>query len=458
MGARRVDAAEGLSLDSRTIVAIATPPGRGALGVVRVSGGEAFAIARGLVGDRALEPRRAALRVLRDADGEAVDEVVATAYEKPNSYTGEDIVELSCHGSAAVLRFVVERAMALGARLAEPGEYTQRAFLNGRMDLVEAEAVNDLIEATTLYQARVAASQVGGALSRRLAPVKQQFVDLIAILEAGIDFAEDDIDVASEAQILARLDPVLREVEQLAAGFAFGKVVRGGIRLAILGRPNVGKSSLFNRLLARDRAIVTPTAGTTRDWVTEHIEIDGVPVEVIDTAGIRATTDEIEALGVEKSYEALADADVVMVVLDLSMPGSEADEELMARAAELGKLLAVGNKADLGRARELPAEGVAVSAKTGAGLDALRAGIAAVAFPGGVARETAFVTNIRHATLLKESAAGLRKAREAVLAAVPHEMLLLDLYTALEPFDAITGATTIEDILGNIFSRFCIGK
>ena len=449
-----------MSLDSQTIVAISTPPGRGAIGIVRLSGANALRFCEPLVGrdPSRFVPQRTKVGHLLGQDGNPVDQVVTTIYVAPNSYTGEDVVEISCHGSPAVLQFAVERAIALGARLAEPGEFTQRAFLNGRMDLVEAEAVHDLIEATTLYQARVAASQVDGALSRRLAPVKQQFVDLIAMLEAGIDFAEDDIDIASNAQILARLDPVLAEIDRLAAGFDFGKVVRGGIRLAILGQPNVGKSSLFNRLLEKDRAIVTATAGTTRDWVTEHIEIQGIPVEVIDTAGIRPTADEIEALGVEKSYEALADADVVMVVIDLSAPPHPEDERLLARAAELGKLLAVGNKADLPAARELPPGGVRVSAQTGDGIPELREGIAAVALPDTALRETAFVTNIRHATLLKQSAESLRKARAAVEAKVPHEMLLLDLYTALEPFDAITGATTIEDILGNIFSRFCIGK
>ena len=359
----------------------------------------------------------------------------------------------------AVLAFVIERSASLGARLAEPGEFTQRAFLNGRIDLSQAEAVNDLIEATTLYQARVALQQAKGALSNRLAPIKQQLCDLIALLEAGIDFAEDDIDVASAAQILDRLDPVRGEIQRLVESYRYGKVVRSGLSLAILGRPNVGKSSLFNRLLEQERAIVTPAAGTTRDAVSEVCSIHGVPVRLIDTAGIRATTDIAETQGVERSYQALADADLVLVVIDLSEPLDSADRELLAEARERGNSLVVGNKSDLPTPLRQAAVDVRVSASTGAGIDQLRETIHQRAMPAaGVEEETGWITNLRHETLLKEALRSLDQARQAVESEIPHEMLLLDLYSGLRPIDQVTGVTTVDDILANIFSRFCIGK
>jgi tRNA modification GTPase len=359
-----------------------------------------------------------------------------------------------------VLGFAVERALAEGARLAEPGEFTQRAFLNGRLDLAQAEAVRDLIDATTLYQARVAVQQVEGGLSRRLSPIKKQLCDLIALLEAGIDFAEDDVSVASDKEILGRLNPVLEGVSRLAESFQVGKVVRGGLTLAILGRPNVGKSSLFNRLLEQDRAIVTAQAGTTRDMLSEYFSIHGLPVKLVDTAGIRATADVIEAKGVAKSYEALADSDIILAVIDLSEPLDETDHELLARAGRAGRhMLLVGNKCDLPSKAAPTGPFLPVSAETGEGLDELRRQIYEHALPQNAdAHETGFITSIRHEKLLRESEGFLKKAREAVAAAIPHEMLLLDLYGALQPLDAVTGATTVEDILRNIFSTFCIGK
>ena len=385
--------------------------------------------------------------------------MLVTLFPKPHSYTVEDVVEISCHGSPVVLGFAVERAIEAGARLAKPGEFTERAYFNGRLDLAQAEAVRDLIEATTLYQARVATQQAQGALARRLAPIKKQLCELIALLEAGIDFAEDDIDVAGPEQIVGRLDPLRTDIRRLAESYRYGKVVRGGITLAILGRPNVGKSSLFNRLLEQERAIVTATAGTTRDSVTEFCSIHGLPVKLIDTAGIRATSDVIETKGVEKSYEALADADLIVVVIDLSQPLEPTDRELLARAAEGGRSLVVGNKSDLTANAELPEPHARVSAVTGEGLDELRRRIYEHAVPQQAeGQEPGFITNIRHEGLLRESLAALERGRAAVCDNVPHEMLLLDLYSSLRPIDQVTGATTVEDILDSIFSTFCIGK
>ncbi len=450
-----------MTLADDTIVAVSTPPGRGGIGVVRISGPDASGVATALL-ERLPDPwtaRRATLAVLVDDAGRHVDRVVATWFQAPRSYTAEDVVELSCHGSPAVLALAVERALAAGARLADPGEFTKRAYVNGRLDLVQAEAVLDLIEATTAYQARVAMQQVEGALSRRLQPIKKELLDLIALLEAGIDFAEDDIDVAGRDEILRRLELVAAPVERLRAGFRFGKVVHGGLTLAILGRPNVGKSSLFNRLLERDRAIVTPLAGTTRDVVSEVAQIEGLPVKLLDTAGIRSTEDIIEAAGVERSWEALADADLILAVMDLSAPLEAVDAELLEKARSTGRALLVGNKADLPRRTELDCECHEVSATTGAGVGALRRAIVEKARRGAtVEDEGALITNVRHERLLAECAESLLLARTAAETGIPHEMLLLDLYSALTPLDAITGATTVEDILGNIFATFCIGK
>lgn len=389
-----------------------------------------------------------------DDQGNVIDQVVVSFFERPRSYTAEDVVEISCHGSPVVLRHCLERLLGAGARAAEPGEFTLRACLNGRIDLPQAEAVRDLIEATTLYQARVAAQQVEGSVSRRLAPVKEQLLELIALLEAGIDFAEDDISVAGAGEILRRLDPVRRGVERLAASFAFGKIVHSGLTLAIVGRPNVGKSSLFNRLLEQERAIVTDIPGTTRDLVSEVAAIDGIPVKLVDTAGIRAGQGLIESLGIERSFEAMADADLVLVVLDLSEPFTSQDRELLDRARRQGRVVVVGNKLDI-RAQPLPDVQIEISARTGEGIDELRGCIIRTTAPP---EETGFITSLRHEQLLRESLTYLEKARTAVLEDIPHEMLLLDLYSALRPVDAITGATTADDILNRIFSTFCIGK
>jgi tRNA modification GTPase len=281
---------------------------------------------------------------------------------------------------------------------------------------------------------------------------------LIALLEAGIDFAEDDVSVATSEEILARLQPISAALAQLAESFAYGKLVHFGLTLAIVGKPNVGKSSLFNRLLEQDRAIVTEIPGTTRDLVSESASIHGIPVRFVDTAGIRQPGDVVETLGVERSFQAMADADVTLVVLDVSAPLEPEDHELVRRASAQGRHIVVGNKCDLPIKAEIP-EAVAVSALTGAGIEALREKVFEAIAPGGeIPPDSGLITSIRHEQLLRESIEFLDKAREAVAGQIPHEMLLLDLYAALRPIDAITGATTADDILNRIFSTFCIGK
>ena len=449
-----------------TIVAISTPPGRGGIGVVRLAGSEARTIATPLFRlKQELEPGRAVFtELIEPSTRERIDEVVVTFFQRPHSYTTDDIVEISAHGAPVVLRHVVELAVAAGARLAEPGEFTMRAFLNGRLDLTQAEAVRDLIESQTLYQAKVAAQQLEGALSHRLHPIKQKLVELIAVLEAGIDFAEDDVPVTAAETIRRQLQEIREPLAALEASFAYGKVVHEGITLAIVGRPNVGKSSLFNRLVERERAIVTATPGTTRDLVSETVSLGGIPVKLVDTAGIRAAYDEAESIGVKKSYEALADADLVLVVMDLSGATTEEDARLVELVGARPKIV-VENKADLQRELGAGSGGqqkngfVRTSAVTGEGIEELRQAI--LQHVGGEAagqRESGFLTNVRHQGLVREAVAGLDAGRHALDQNIPHEMMLLDLYTALHALDGITGATTTDDILNLIFSSFCIGK
>src|SRR5271157_3185233 len=457
-----------------TIVAIATPPGRGGIGVVRLSGPEATNIARPmlrLAHADGLQPNRAHFGELIDpSTGDRIDEVFVTFFARPHSYTTDDVVEISCHGSPVVLRHVVQVALARGARLAEPGEFTMRAFLNGRIDLTQAEAVRDLIESQTLYQAQVAARQLDGALSKRLQPTKQKLVDLIAVMEAGIDFAEDDVSVIPDWQILDRIAEVHAPLEQLLASFTYGKVVHEGLTLAIVGRPNVGKSSLFNRLVEHERAIVTATPGTTRDLVTETVSIGGIPVRLVDTAGLRTALDEAESIGVRKSVEAIADADIVLVVLDASefpRSGFAPDRQLLEQTRDRPSIV-VCNKSDLltGEhdliASSLPgndqAPAVFTSALTGEGITQLQSMIFERVHGDSAEQETGFLTNVRQQVLVADAIAALDRASQAVPLKTPHEMVLLDLYSALRPLDDITGATTSEDILNLIFSSFCIGK
>ncbi len=458
-----------------TIVALSTPPGRGGLGVVRLSGERAIEIATALLRfpRLPLETQRATLGDFCDREtGQPLDRVVVTCFRRPHSYTTEDVVEISCHGAPVVLQYLVQCCTERGARPAEPGEFTMRAFLNGRMDLTQAEAIRDLIESRTLYQARVAATQLEGAVSARLKPHKQTLLDLIARLEAGIDFAEDDVPVMDWEEILARLDEMRADLEKLVEGYEYGRIVREGLSLAIVGRPNVGKSSLFNRLLNEDRAIVTSTPGTTRDLVAESANIGGIPLRFVDTAGIREAADEAEKIGVEKTLKAIADSDLRLLVVDVSEPWTEKDTLLLDKVRPLGPLVVAGNKSDLlprispaefERRVASPTEGsvpvgwVSTSALTGTGVPELKQRILEAAAPGhDLGGE--FITNLRHQQLIKDSLRALRKARRAADDRVPHEMLLLDLYDALRPLDTITGATYADDVLGIVFSKFCVGK
>jgi tRNA modification GTPase len=508
-----------------TIVAIATPPGRGGIGVVRLAGPEAQAIAAPMLALKGpleagravrcdlIEPfgfteavagdaaelrsagqmgapaaawsrESASLRsagrtsasvptwagAQSAAGASRIDEVVVTFFAAPHSYTTDDIVEISAHGSPVVLRHIVELSLAAGARLAEPGEFTMRAFLHGRLDLTQAEAVRDLIDSQTLFQAKVAGQQLEGALSNRLKPIKKTLIELIALLEAGIDFAEDDVSIAPDVTILDRIAQVRSPLLQLAGSFTYGKIVHEGLTLAIVGRPNVGKSSLFNRLVERERAIVTAQPGTTRDLVSETVAIGGIPVKLVDTAGIRRALDEAESMGIKKSMEALADADLVLVVIDKTQPLSDEDRELL-RQVRGRRAIVVENKSDLmstdarlgstnaGSAESDSPRAIATSALTGDGIAAVRAAILNhIAGDSTGQMESGFLTSVRHQKLVNDALDALDAATGAVGIRVPHEMLLLDLYGALRPLDEITGATTSDDILNLIFGTFCIGK
>lgn len=455
-----------------TIAAIATPPGRGGLGVVRLSGSLSFSIVIRLLGLReAPPPRQATLADFIDQNtGAALDRVMLTCFAAPKSYTGENVAEITCHGAPVILQHFVERCVAEGARPAEPGEFTMRAFLNGRMDLAQAEAVRDLIDARTLFQARVAARQMAGSVSVSVKPAKEKLVQLIAALEAGIDFAEDDVSVMSWQEIEERIERVRSELAALAQGYVYGKLVREGISLVIAGRPNVGKSSLFNRLLDEPRAIVTAIPGTTRDLVAETASIGGIPARLMDTAGIRETADPVESLGVARSLAAAADADARLLVLDASEGVMREDAVILEQIRRHGPLLIACNKSDL--PPRASAEDIArftaddsgaltacvwVSALTGDGMAELKEKLLTLlaptrqADPGGE-----FITNLRHRQRLDQALSSLARARAA--AGVPHEMLLLDLYDALGALGALTGETTTEDLLGVIFSTFCVGK
>jgi tRNA modification GTPase len=457
-----------------TIAAISTPPGRGGIGIVRLSGPQAATIAASLVRPhQPLDHSRARLADVldpSDANGPRIDEALVTLFNAPNSYTAEDVVEIASHGSPVVLELLLRRALELGARIAEPGEFTQRAFLAGRLDLTQAEAVRDLIDSQTLTQARQAASQMGGALSRRAAPAKQDLVELIALLEAGIDFAEDDIDVTPEKEIARRIEAIMLPIAALEASFARGQIVHDGLTMAIVGRPNVGKSSLFNRLVERDRAIVTASPGTTRDLVSERIAIGGIPLELVDTAGFREGArerlEEAEQLGIRRSHEALADAALVLIVLDATQPLNDEDRRLLSTVEGRRAIVAM-NKSDLfpeglerdaaGRPAVEGLVAISTSALTGVGIAALRDRILSLA-TGGAEAEPGMLTNLRQHQAVATAFSALADAAKANAGGIPHEMILLDLYRALWALDSLTGQTTSDDILNLIFSTFCIGK
>ena len=441
-----------------TIVAIATPPGRGGIGVVRLSGPDAAAIARTLTGREGFEPRHATLATVVAADGAPIDRAVVTHFPSPHSYTGEDVVELSAHGSPVVLDAIVGAAAAGGARLANPGEFTFRAYLNGRIDLVQAEAVGELIDAVTPLQARVAFDQLDGTLTLRLREMDRALLDLIAPLEASLDFPEEGYHFITPAVTSRALDAMRAALDGLLADAARGKMIREGLTIAIVGRPNAGKSSLFNRLAGAARAIVTDVPGTTRDLLTERVDVGGVPFTIVDTAGLRERAgDAIEEEGILRARQAGDAADVILVVLDRSRALGDDDRALLEQTGSRRRLL-VASKSDLAAAWDAAAIGaLEVSSLTDAGIAALRASLRDAA-GDGVPRDRAPIANLRHAALLEDARTAVARAAAAAAAGVPEECVLADLHEARGRFDEITGARPQEEVLRVIFERFCIGK
>ncbi len=434
-----------------TIVAIATPPGRGGIGVVRLSGPDAHGVARRLIAHEApLEPRHATLtRIVH------IDQVVATYFPGPASYTGDDVVELSAHGSPVVLRAIVAAAIEGGARLAEPGEFTLRAFLNGRIDLTQAEAVADLIDAATPLQARAAFDQLQGTLTRTIGEIDATLFDLIARLEASVDFPEEGYHFVEAGELAAALDRLIARLGALLADARRGRLVREGLQIAIAGRPNVGKSSIFNALAGAARAIVAEAPGTTRDLVTEVVDLDGLRVTLIDTAGLRETGDVVEAEGVDRAKKALAVSDLTLFIVDRAQ---EIDPEDFIQTTD-NKRLIVANKVDLPAAWRRD-DVVEVSAKTGEGVASLRARIAQ-ALDVEPLTDRPEITNVRHIALVQRACQALARGRVAAVAdggSLSEEFVLADIQDARAALEEITGRRTPEDLLAHIFARFCVGK
>ncbi|MEZ5308229.1 MAG: tRNA uridine-5-carboxymethylaminomethyl(34) synthesis GTPase MnmE [Pyrinomonadaceae bacterium] len=449
-----------------TIVALATPNGRSGIGVIRVSGDESIRVLGGLVRDENLRPeaRKTVLKKIYDHEGE-IDEALVVCFFGPNSYTGEDVVEISCHGSPVLLKRVLEICLDHGARLAEPGEFTMRALANGRMDLSQAEAVRDLINANSLAMTRQAVRQLRGEFSHRLTPVKDELLDVIVVLESALEFVEDDLPEVEVRGLLDRLSGLESRLLKLADTYSSGRILREGIRIALVGRPNVGKSSLFNALVGEESAIVTDVPGTTRDQIKENFLIGGIPVALIDTAGLRETEDQVERIGVERSKRAMADADLVLVVLDGSQDVGIEDAGIIDDVEGLRSIVVV-NKDDLfDKPPNLGAlvteEAVIVSAKTGHGIDELRSSILSMFATddgGENALDGFLVSDARHYDLLKRSAEGVSEARALLAEGKSEEIVLIGLHNAIRYLGEITGETTTEDMLTRVFSTFCIGK
>jgi tRNA modification GTPase len=453
-----------------TIVALSTPPGRSGIGVIRVSGVESLSLLLTLIGADSYQPTPnvLSLKSLIDPDtAEALDEALVCFFKAPHSFTGEDVVEFHCHGSPILLRTIIDLTLKLGARLADPGEFSLRAVTNGRLRLTEAEAIRDVIDAQTDTALRQATRQLKGEISNRLQPVKEQLLEIIVRLESSIEFVEDDLPPLASQEISKSLQKLLDDLSRLRSTFSTGRLLRDGIRVALVGRPNVGKSSLFNSLVGHGRAIVTSIAGTTRDTLTEEIGVQGVPVVLIDTAGIRRSNDEIELIGVERARREAADADLLIVVIDASESLRDEDQSVIDEVSDVRHLVAL-NKSDLPTFSTAAFAGkqfgpncsavLSVSAKSEAGLETLRAAILSPFAEGNARSEGLLITNARHHDLLVRSIEAIGSAEQLLNERASEEMILVGLHNALRYLGEITGETTTEEILGQIFTTFCIGK
>jgi tRNA modification GTPase len=449
-----------------TIVALSTPLGRSGIGVIRLSGTSSLDITRKLINDENFspEPNKVFLKSVFDAETkDLLDQSLITYFKAPHSFTGEDVIELSCHGSPVLLQGLIRIILSLDARLADPGEFTLRALSNGRMNLSQAEAVRDIIDAQTEAAAKQAARQLKGELSAYLQPIKDSLLEIIVQLESRLEFVEDDLPELAAAQINQQLESLSERLESLASTFRSGRLLRDGLKVVIVGRPNVGKSSLFNSLLASDRAIVTDIPGTTRDSLTEFINIRGVPVLLTDTAGVRVSSDVIESIGVERTRRAINEADLIVVVLDGSQEITEEDIDIFSEVSQLKYIFAI-NKCDLKingfneQFFDNDANKVVVSAKTCEGLDSLRLSILEPFSEVEITNSGLMITDARHFDLLNRTLFELKSSRDLLRQGVSEELILVGLHNALGFLGQITGETTPDEVLGMIFSTFCIGK
>jgi tRNA modification GTPase len=441
------------------IAAIATAPGRGGIGVVRVSGREIQALIAGVTGG-ALPPRRAAVRDFIDARGEVIDQGIALFFPAPHSYTGQDVLELQAHGGPVVLQLLLQRCLELGARMAQPGEFTQRAYLNDKLDLAQAESVADLIDAATTAAARGALRSLRGAFSERVGELERALIELRALVEASLDFPDEELDFIQRGDGEGRLSRLRAKLEEVLSASRQGSLLREGMRIVLAGRPNVGKSSLLNRLAGEDLAIVTEIPGTTRDAIRQSVNLDGVPAHIVDTAGLRDSSDPVERLGIERTWAAIVEADLILLLVDATQGETAADQDILAKLPAALPRIKVLNKIDLlgqtaGRERVGDLATLRISAKTGAGLDLLkRTLLESVGWQSG-SGEGLFMARERHVQALMQASSHLERAAHST---DKLELFAEELRLAQAILGTITGEFTSDDLLGEIFSRFCIGK
>ncbi len=446
-----------------TIVALITPLGRSGIGVIRLSGSSSLEITRKLIRDEDLspKPRLAVLQKIYHIEtSDILDEVLVTYFQSPQSFTGEDVIEISCHGSPVVLRQIIDFCLKLDARMAEAGEFSLRALANGRMNLSQAEAIRDLIDSQTVAAARQSVRQLRGELSNQLQPLKDELLNIIVILESSLEFVEDDLPNFQVEKIRLDLQKIVENLSKIASTFQVGRLLREGLRVALMGRPNVGKSSLFNALLGLERSIVTEIAGTTRDQIHEKITINNIPISLIDTAGLRETSDLVESIGVARSKRAMVDADLVIVLLDGSENLTEEDRKILSQADELNHIIAI-NKNDLrqnGMKNFDFAKAISISAKTGEGIDKLQIAIVEPFLSQNIENAGFLITDARHHDLLLRTKLEIEASIFSIVEGASEEISLIGLHNALRFLGEITGETTTEDMLTRIFSTFCIGK
>jgi tRNA modification GTPase len=418
-----------------------------------------------LVGD-AIPSRHALLGHILDLrNGSVIDEAIGVFFPAPHSYTGEDMAEFSLHGNPILVAALLDILCQMGARLADPGEFTLRAFLHGKIDLTQAEAVRDIIGATTLYQAQVAGRQQSGELAQQLRLVKEQLVNIIVDLESAVEFAESELPVASREILIGKIDLIRQQLREWINSYGRGRIVKEGFNMAVIGRPNVGKSSVFNALLAKDRSIVNEVAGTTRDLVSEYTNLGGIPVHLVDTAGIRQSSDRVEKMGIDRSMQAMVDANAILLVVDSSRLRSKHDWILKEKLGGLSCIV-VMNKSDLAvhwsseEKREYAGEwpSVDVSARTGSGIEQLRSAILSNLLGSSAQQEGILITNLRHYRNLEEAEKNLEQGGEALIEGLSEEFALMHLHAGLRKLGEIMGETHVEDLLDEIFSKFCIGK